>query len=338
MKKIRFNTLLIAVTLLLVQSVFAQEKEHKERSEPKYKKEKSYSKSYSLSGSDRISLYNQFGEMKLNTWDKNEIKVDVTITGKSDEESRAQEILDKISIQDSKESGTVSFKTKFADEKKEPSKNNREHRNEGMEINYVVYLPSNNTLHVENQFGKMIVPDYRGEIDLECKFGSLSAGKISNAKEVTVEFGSADIAQVNGGKLSIKFSSGTVNKVSGNVDAELEFSTVKLGIDNDAKSLDINNSYSDVYLDLDKNLSASYDITTTHGSFSNKSGFTINSSGKDDKDDYGPRFTKQYSGTSGGGALKIKVRSSFGAITAGHNLQVDMTKKGNKSGKKTRSI
>ena len=340
MKKIVFSIAFLAAALTITLPGNAQEKEHKEKSEPKYKKEKSYSKSYSLSGSDKISLSNQFGEMKLNTWDKNEIKVDVSITGKSDDEQRAQEILDRISILDSKESGTVSFKTKFTDEtKKENSNRNRKDgHNEGMEINYVVYLPANNSLNVENQFGKLIVPDYRGEMTLECKFGSLTAGKISNAKEVNIEFGSADIAQVNGGKLSVKFSSATINKLSGNVDSDLEFSTVKLVVENDAKSLDINNSYSDVYLDLDKNLSASYDIITTHGSFSNKTAFAINSTSKDDKKGYGPNFTKEYSGTSGGGGLKIKVRSSFGSITAGHNLEVDMSKKGNKSGKRTRTI
>ena len=112
---------------------------------------------------------------------------------------------------------------------------------------------------------------------------------------------------------------------------------MKLVIDNDAKSLDIDNSYSEVYLDLDKNLSASYDITTSHGEFSNKTGFAITT--KDD-DKSGLRFTKEYSGTSGGGNLRIKIRSSFGAITAGHNLQVDLgEKKHNKNkNKNTRSI
>jgi hypothetical protein len=335
MKKILFNAAWLATALILWSGINGQEKDHKERPEPKFKKEKSYSKTYALSGSDRVSLSNQFGEMKLSTWDKNEIKVDVTITGKSDDEQRAQQILDKISIVDSKQSGTVSFKTKFADENKDGDnrKDKKEHRNEGMEINYMVYLPAGNPLDLENQFGKTIIPDYRGELALETKFGSLTAGRLTNAKEVQVEFGNAEIAEVRGGKLTIKFSNGTVNKLSGDIESDLEFSKVKLGVDNDAKSLDISNSYSDVYLDLDKNLSATYDITTSHGDFSNKSGFAIQSRSDDDK---GYNFSKRYSGTSGSGGLKIRIKSSFGAITAGHNLQVDMTEKSKH--KKTKSI
>lgn len=324
MKRI-LNTALLFIAILSITTVAAQDKE---RHESKFKKTKSYSKSYSLGSSDKIDLTNQFGEMKLVTWDKNEIKVDVSITGKSDNEERAQQIVDRISINDGKNGNTVFFKTKFADDNRSSKKGDKEeHYNEGMEINYVVYLPTGNALTADNQFGKMIVPDYRGEADITSKFGSLTAGKISNAKEVNVEFGKADIEEVSGGRLTIKFSEGTVKKLSGNVRSSLEFSRVKLNIDNDAKGLDIDNSYSTVYLDLDKSLSASYNITTSHGSFSNKSSFTIKLQGDDDDKRYGPRFTNEYSGTSGSGSIKIKVSSSFGEIIAGHDMQVDLSEK-----------
>ncbi|MBC7872555.1 MAG: hypothetical protein H7Y01_01090 [Ferruginibacter sp.] len=338
MKKVLFNAAFLVAGLLSLEPIHAQEKE---RTEPKFKKNKTYSKSYSLGSSDKISLINQFGEMKLVTWDKNEIKVDVSITGKSDEEQRAQEIVDRISVADGKDGNTVSFQTKFADEKKDRDKDKsgkKEHHNEGMEINYLVYLPSGNALKAENQFGKMIVPDYRGEAELESKFGSLTAGKISNAKNITVEFGQADIAHMNGGTLTIKFSNGTVNKMSGDVRSDLEFSKVKLNIDNDAKNLEINNSYSTVYLDMDKSFSANWDVQTSHGDFSNKTDFSIKEQGDDNKG-YGPKFNRNYKGVSGSGSGKIRIHSSFGEIIAGHNLQVDMTeKKKTKTKNKTTQI
>jgi len=330
MKRILFNTVFLFTGLFLLTGLAAQEKE---KQEPRFKKTKTHSKSYSLSSGDRVSLSNQFGEMKLVTWEKNEIKVDVTITGKSDEEPRAQEIIDRISIADGKEGNTVFFKTKFADQKSEKDKEKnkdgekRTHRNEGMQIDYLVYLPAGNPLKASNQFGKMIVPDYRGEAEIESKFGSLTAGKISNAKEVTVEFGKGEIAHVHGGKLNIKFSSGSVGKLSGDIRSDLEFSQVKLNIDNDAKSLDIHNSYSTVYLDLNKSLSASYDISTSHGRFTNESSFTIKEEGGDTNKGYGPKFSHRYTGTSGGGSAKLKVNSSFGEIIAGHDLKVDLSEK-----------
>jgi len=330
MKKTVFNSLFLLTAVLVLTTAAAQDDhkgDHKNEKEPKFKKTKSYTKSYSLSSNDKVNLYNQFGEMKLQTWDKNEIKVDVSITGKSDIEQRAQQILDHISIEDSKSGNTVSFKTKFNDDKKTWNKENKEeHHNEGMEINYVVYLPAGNPLEAENQFGKMIIPDYKGEAELSCKFGSLDAGKISNAKEVNIEFGDANVELINGGKLSIKFSEGTINKLSGDVKTNLEFSQVKLNFGNDVKSLDVSNSYSTVYLDVDKNFSAVYDIKTSHGEFSNKTSFAINEEGRDDNR-YGPRFDRKYKGTSGSGGAKLKVNSSFGEIIIGHDLKMEKGEK-----------
>jgi hypothetical protein len=337
MKKTLFSRLFLLVALMASVAATAQDKDdHKNEKEPKFKKTKSYSKSYNLGSSDKISLANQFGEMKLNTWDKNEIKVDVTITGKSDIEQQAQEILDRISISDGKTGSTVSFETKFNDDKKNQHTNDKEeHHNEGMQIDYVVYLPAGNALTVQNQFGKLIIPDYRGEADITCKFGSLTTGKLSNPKEVDVEFGEANIGQLDGGKLSIKFSEGTVNKLSGNVKTNLEFSQVKLTIDNDLKSLDLSNSYSTIYLDVEKNLSAAYEITSSHGEFTNKTSFAIKDDGKDDDNRYGPRFTRKYSGTSGSGTSKLKVNSSFGEIIIGHDLKMEKSDKHRSKPEKT---
>ncbi|MEO7293542.1 MAG: hypothetical protein ABIW34_10590, partial [Ginsengibacter sp.] len=128
MKKV-FNILIVFITIGL-SPVFSQDS----KQEPKFKKQKSYTKSYNVSSNDKISLDNQFGEMKLITWDKNEVKVDVSITGSSDDETRAQKIVDRISIQDEKTSVGVSFKTKMENQDKDwnDKDDKNSHRNEGM--------------------------------------------------------------------------------------------------------------------------------------------------------------------------------------------------------------
>jgi hypothetical protein len=328
MKTKLFNLVILFITLTTLSPAYSQDTKHDSREEPKFKKQKSYTKSYNVSSGDRISLENQFGEMKLITWDKNEVKVDVSITGSSDEEARAQQILDRISIQDEKTGSGVSFKTKFAneDDERDRNRNDKNRRNEGMKINYTVYLPSGNPLTAKNQFGPMIIPDYRGEATLESQFGSLTTGKITNAKKISVGFGHADIEQMNNGRLTISYSSGSIKKLVGDIDAKFEFSSpVKMNVDNDIKSLDIENSYSTLYLDLSKNLSASYNISTSYGSFKNKSNFKIDAG--NDEDRRGFNSGNKYSGTSGSGSNKINIHSSFGTVIAGHDLQVDTSKK-----------
>ncbi len=294
-------------------------------------KKKTYSKSYGISGSDKISLNNQFGEMKLVTWDKNEIKVDVTIVAKASTDEIAQKILDRISITDGKSSGGVYFKTNMKDQKEDWHKGDKkEYKEQSMKIDYLVYLPAGNPLDASNQFGPMIVPDYRGQVELESKFGSLTAGNLSNVKEVNVEFGKATIESINGGKLTIKFSEGQVKKISGEIDGRIEFSKARLVMDNSMKDFDAKSSYSTLYLDVASNFSASFDIKTSFGELSNKSSFAIKEDKDDDDDRHGPRFNKQYYGTAGSGSGKVKVKSDFGEVVVGHNLSVDFSEKKSK--------
>ncbi|HUS03467.1 MAG TPA: hypothetical protein VMY77_17125, partial [Chitinophagaceae bacterium] len=70
---------------------------------------------------------------------------------------------------------------------------------------------------------------------------------------------------------------------------------------------------------------ASYDISTSYGSFKNKSNFKIDAAEKEEN--RGFNSTTKYSGRSGSGGNIINVKSSFGSITAGHDLQVDTSGK-----------
>ena len=83
--------------------------------------------------------------------------------------------------------------------------------------------------------------------------------------------------------------------------------------------------------------SGNYDIATSFGEFKNKTAFAIKEDGKDDDDDrHGPKFNHKYSGTSGSGSTKVKIKSSFGEIIMGHDLVVDMSETKHKG--RTRTI
>jgi len=85
---------------------------------PDVEKTKTFTKTYTITGSEKISVNNQFGEVKINGWNKNEVKVDVTIIARSSTDERAQEILDRISIEDGKNGDGVYFKTNMNNDKK----------------------------------------------------------------------------------------------------------------------------------------------------------------------------------------------------------------------------
>ena len=340
MKRIlKVYSIALTACMLLHTATFAGD-------EPKVEKKKTYNKSYSVNSDDLISISNQFGEMRVNGWDRNEVRVDVTITAKANTEERAEEILDKISIEDGKNGNGVYFKTKWDNDKKDNVKRNKgdEHNNEGMTINYVVYLPTENPVDISNQFGAMIIPDLSGEAKIDSKFGSLDAGKLTNAKRVSIQFGHGEVESVHNGKLDFQFNNKdiVVRRITGDVDINVQHcksKSVKLGVDNSIRSINLNNSFSDVVLSVPSNLSASYTVSTSHGTFANKSNFNIDEDDSESRStSHGPKFNHKYSGNSGNGSSRIKISSSFGQVVLAHSMDVPVEKKSTEKKKKVTVI
>ncbi len=310
-------------------------------------KSKSYTKTYAVGSNDKILLDNTFGEMKITTWNRNEIKVDVNITVKANTDQRVQKIMDMITIEDGKSGSEIFFKTHMEGEHNNRSDNDDDHKarnhnnnnnnnsnnnrnynnddNSSTKINYTVYLPANATLNATNQFGPLTIGDYDGSVTLDCRFGKLTTGKLSQSKKVTVQFGTATIESMNNGKLSVQFSKAQVNNLSGDIDADFNQSGgVKLNVSNNIKSLDIHNDFSTVYLDADKNLSANFNIKTSFGKFSNETAFPVS---KDRDDNRWVNTSSSYSGKAGSGNMPINIKNSFGTIKLVHDMQFDVNDK-----------
>jgi len=325
-KMIKTFSIILSVLCLAQVNLFAQndnDNDNHNDNKKKYEfvKTKAVNKSYNVSSSDKLNIESSFGSVKVITWDRNEIKVDVSIEVSANTESLAQKMLDRITVSDGKSGNEISFKTSMKDV------NNSKGEKSSMEINYTISMPANNGLTVKNDFGSTTIPDFRGEVDLTSKFGSLTTGILSNIKSIHVEFGKANLSNINSAPVTIKFSKAVISKVSGAVKLNFEFcNNVRVNLDNSLTSLDLKASYSTVNLKPSVGLQASYNISTSFGSFKNTSDIKF-SSDEDDNNDRGPKFDYEYSGRSGSGTVPVKVKNSFGKIILGEATEADMKDK-----------
>jgi hypothetical protein len=290
-------------------------------------KKKTISKTYDVTKDDKLSIENSFGNVVIATWDKNQIKVDIEIGTTAGSEEKAQEMMDEIQVRDSRDGKTIAFKTDVGDigdhgynkkHNRNESHVNRDGDDDGdrkFYIDYKVYMPASNPLEIENSFGKTTVPDFNGQVNLTSKFGGLTAGKLANVDEIDVEFGTADIGPVHNGDITFKFNSKShIVSVSGDVKIKSEFSgDVKFNVDDNINELTVYESYSTIKMAVTKALSANFSIHTSFGNFRNSTDFTIKED-RDEDDDNGPHFDKDFSGKAGDGKAKIKIKSSFGTV------------------------
>ncbi|HEV9036316.1 MAG TPA: hypothetical protein VGQ51_06850 [Puia sp.] len=286
------------------------------------KKQRLINKSYDVTSNDRLIIENQFGNVVVSTWDKPQITVDIEIGARAASDSKAQDIMDKINVRDSRNGREIHFKTdvdEIHNSNKMKGDKGRDNENgRGFYIDYVVHMPASNGLKIDNSFGKTEVPALTGPVTLISKFGSLNAGRLNNVDTVDVEFGKADIDAINNGKVIVKFDKNAhIGKVEGNAKISCEFSqNVEVRLTNNIQELSLSESYSGVRLIVDKDLSADFEVHSSFGRFHNESDFNIDE--KSEEGESGPRFDRDYAGKAGSGKARIRIKSSFGSVRLSH--------------------
>jgi len=295
----------------------------------KNEKIKTISKSYPVSKDDKLSINNKYGKVTVNTWDKNEIKVDVEIKAYGATDSRAQESLDNVTVKESKRGNLISFETVFG------SLNSNDFNNwisgisgDRREVNYTVYMPSANALDIKNSYGNTVLPDFNGIINIDEKYGSLTTGNLSNStNNITVKYGGAKIGNIksgvfeigygsltiaNAGKLDAKvsYSPVTIEKISGDADINIRYGGLKIGkVDPLVKKINIDASYGSSSLGFDPAANFNFDVTARYGSLNyNKDKVSVISSESSNS-------KKSYIGKYGNGSdSQVTIRSSYGSV------------------------
>ncbi|WP_295716468.1 hypothetical protein [Mucilaginibacter sp.] len=304
-------------------------------------KTKSYSKSYNVDANDVINIDNKFGKVIVNTWNKNEVKVDVQIKVTTNNDDKAQKLLDDVNIKDGKDGNGVYFKTTISsDEDSNGSWGSffKGSRNSvrSIEVNYTVYMPAKSPLTISNKYGSTDLPDLSGKLIINNSFGSLVAKTLSNpGNQIKVKYGNATIGNLNGSDLDVAYGSLSLGdcdrlnanlsyssakigriKTSGNINVKFGGGISIEGVDKNLKDLSVKSSYSSIKLGLGDDQTADFDVTVRYGSFNygNRDVSLTSKTPADGERGFNP--TKNYKGHFGkGGTDKtITINSTFGSV------------------------
>jgi len=267
-------------------------------------KKKSVIKIYDVTSKDNLLLDNQFGQVKINLWDKSEIRVDISITANANNDDRAQQYLDGVEIEDKKDGSQISIRTvinKNGNSNWSWKSNNNEKN--FVQIDYTVSMPKNTPLTVKNRFGATNIPFFRAPLVVVSKYGSFTATDLSGSKnDIDVSYGKADIQQMQNGNIDIAYSTLDLVKAENLVlsnkfgkmkigevetlDGQISYSGGRIGnlkgsskiklsfsggfridqLNQSAENLDIQASYSSIVIPMENN-DCSFDVTVSYGGF-----------------------------------------------------------------------
>jgi hypothetical protein len=297
----------------------------------RYKKDfngatKSYSKTYPA-GDDKLRIDNEYGDVIVNTWNKNEFKVDVQIKV-STNGGNDQKLLDKISIEDKKSGNGVFFQTKADWGHTSGSQN--------ILINYTVYMPAKNALEISDDYGNIELPEMNGKVSINSSYGSLTAKSLNNsANSIELSYSNSNMGYVKAAKLSGEYGTVSIGTV-GDLIAKLDYTGINIGtlqgtgsvnadyghsinvanLGKDFKKLSITSEYTSVNIGTKDAEDASFDITIENGSFKHDAGNISITSTTPPSTDRGWSPTKNYKGHvgKGDGSKIIAVNAQYGSV------------------------
>ena len=246
MKRAFRNILPILLLLVSAQLIAQEGDKKKERKRYENFKERNISKTYTASG-NTLNIDNRFGNVKITTWDKNEIKVDIHLETSSTDKEFTEKSFERMDVEESKDGNNINLKTVL---------NKGGEKNTGCNncsntivVDYDIHMPANNALKIQNSFGDVTLPDYNGPVSLTVKYGGLTAGKLSRPEKIAVDFGKADLKSLGNIDLEFKYSKVTIGSLTGNCKLKFSFCGYsKVNLDNGLTSLTVNDSYSSVHL------------------------------------------------------------------------------------------
>lgn len=183
------------------------------------------SRTFPAAPGDKVMLGNQYGSMVINTWDRNEVKLDVIITASSGGNQDAAGLLDGVTVTTAKTGALISCKTDISRQR-----GWGRGRQSKVKVDYVVWMPAKNALILSQEFGNVSIGDFSGPLQARVQYGSLNADRLENtSNHIEVEYGGVDLVYVNRAVLKQQYGSGLRIGSVGTLELDVEYAGVNIG-------------------------------------------------------------------------------------------------------------
>lgn len=198
MKKQNYKTgsLLIIPLLLLTVTLSGQESVTKE-----------FHKEYAAGANTTLEISNRYGDVKIESWDKDQVVIDVKVKVEMSNREKAEKYLSYIDVTFSEGNNLISAKTTIDDNFNFSGWGNGNRR---FSIDYTVKMPLKTALNLYNKYGNSFINELHGLVNLDIKYGNITAGKLTRGNEkpinkLVIAYGKGSIEEAGWFDLNLRY-------------------------------------------------------------------------------------------------------------------------------------
>lgn len=158
-----------------------------------------YSKVFSVSPSTAVVVSNRYGDVNVETWNRNEVSIEVVVTAEMATRDRSERVVEMISIEFSEGDNTVEAKTVLDSRFSTVTRGSGTSR---FKIDYTVRMPGKNDMNITNRYGNVKIDEHPGWVNVNLQYGNLVAlrltrGNVKPLNCITLSYGRATIDEAN---------------------------------------------------------------------------------------------------------------------------------------------
>lgn len=194
-------------------------------------KQKNIKKAFIVNADAGIDITNAYGTVFVTTWEEDKIELDILIKVSGDNENWVNQKLNDITVDITALKSLVTAKTQI-----ENSNYRSKGRNNNFEINYVIKVPKNGSVTVENKYGNISTTDLNAPTNIVCKYGKITMGRLNSSKNnIIIEYCSnSTIAYMKNGNVIGRYSGLTIDSLS-KIDLISDYTDTNIGDAGDVK-------------------------------------------------------------------------------------------------------
>lgn len=169
-------------------------------------------KGFKVDKSTIVDIGNKYGDISIETWDKDSVRVEIKYTVSEKNYERLNKKMDEINFELTQSGHYVVVNTIIGESKNmllsELTKF-KETIGVGeslVDIDMKIKIPDNLDLRIKNKFGNVYIDDYKGDINIDLSNGKLKAHELTGYTNLKLNFGDAIIKTIDSGNLEIYYS------------------------------------------------------------------------------------------------------------------------------------
>lgn len=176
--------------------------------------DKEYDRVFPWSPGDKVDVVNKYGEVIIQTWYKDSVRIKVTIEAKGKNSYTVNKTMRRIDVDLRKIGNLIAAQTEV--EKKggmlselvgEVSDvSNSLFSNQKFTVDYEIWMPAEVAITIDNRYGNVYLAQLEGPVDLTLAHGDIRGNRIDNQIDLKHSFGKVTFDYIKSGDINLRGS------------------------------------------------------------------------------------------------------------------------------------